>query len=287
MYNVYTALITPFNDDYSINYVVLEYILDKSIESGITGFVVNGTTGEASTLTLEEKRSLVEFVIKFVDGRSDIIVGVSSNNSLGVVNEINNVEDLDFNTYMICPPYYNNTTQAGLICHYEFIMEHTSKEILLYNVPSRCNMAFSVDTVAKLASYPQIIGIKEASGDMNYMLDIINNTDDEFKVYNGNDNLIIPTSSMKISGVISAISNTLINEISHLCNLISNDEADDALNYYLSIHNLINECYKNVNPIGVKALFEIMHKKDTSLRLPLVKADAWLYESLTKEVDKL
>jgi 4-hydroxy-tetrahydrodipicolinate synthase len=144
-----------------------------------------------------------------------------------------------------------------------------------------------VETIAKLASYPQVIGIKEASGDMNYMLDVINNTDDEFLVYNGNDNLIIPTSSMKINGVISAISNAMVVEISHLCNLLSNEEYDEALSYYLSIHSLVNECYKNVNPIGVKALFEIMHGMETSLRLPLVKADSWLYESLKKEVDVL
>ena len=287
MYNVYTALITPFNDDFSINYEVLEYIINVSIKSGINGFVVNGTTGEASTLTMDEKRSLVEFVINVVAGRCDIIVGVSSNNTNGVINEINNVEDLDFNTYMICPPYYNNTTQAGLVAHFEYIIENTDKSILLYNVPSRCNMSFSVETIAKLASYPQVIGIKEASGDMNYMLDVINNTGDEFLVYNGNDNLIIPTSSMKINGVISAISNAMVVEISHLCNLLKYEEYDEALSYYLSIHSLVNECYKNVNPIGVKALFEIMHGMETSLRLPLVKADSWLYESLKKEVDML
>ena len=164
MFNLYTALITPYNEDNKVDYNSLGSLINESIENGVVGFVVNGTTGEAPTLTKLEKREILKFVLEQTkDANVDIVVGVSSNDTSKVIEEIKNVDDLAFSTYMICPPYYNKTSQAGLLAHYLEAAKNTDKNILLYNVPGRCGMSIAYETVIELSNHKQFVGIKEAS----------------------------------------------------------------------------------------------------------------------------
>lgn len=287
MYKLYTAIATPFNDVDQIDYTALKQLLEIQIKNQVTGLVVNGTTAETPCLNLEEKRQLLEFVLENTPAELDIIVGVSSNSTAHVIEEIKNVDDLSFSTYMICPPYYNKTSQTGLICHIEAALGETKKQVLLYNVPSRTVMSFELETIVKLAENPQIRGIKEAAGDFNLIASIIAQTRAEFEVFNGNDDLLVPTAAIGCVGVISAISNALCEPLKTICQILTDEDYAKARLEYLKIHDLINLTYSQVNPIGVKGLMEANYGISRNVRLPLVKTTEQLQEKFRQELAKL
>ncbi|WOO87416.1 4-hydroxy-tetrahydrodipicolinate synthase [Mollicutes bacterium LVI A0039] len=283
MHKVITAVITPFTTTGAIDYDHFRRLLVDQIEAGINDFVINGTTAEAPTLTLEEKRRLIEIGRELISGT--IIVGVSSNSTAKMIEEIKYLDDLDIDGYMVCPPYYNKTSQAGLYQHVMAITEVSERSILLYNVPSRCQMSFSLETVLKLSACPQVIGIKEASGDLNYFFNVVNQTSEDFAVFNGNDDLIVVTAKLGAAGVISAISNGYAEPIVHLNSYLNNQDYDQAYSYFQTILPVIDKTYQQVNPIGVKALAKINYNYSDYLRLPLVEAEDSYYQELRAVVD--
>lgn len=284
MHKVITAVITPFKTSGEIDYDRFKVLLSDQIEAGITDFVINGTTAEAPTLELEEKRKLIELAIEYVPG--SIIVGVSANCTNKMLEEIKFIDDLAIDGYMVCPPYYNKTSQAGLYRHVMAITEVTKRGILLYNVPSRCQMSFSVETVISLSMCDQVIGIKEASGDLNYFYTLVNQTREGFQVFNGNDDLIVITAKLGSNGVISAITNGYAEQIINLNKIINRNEYRAAYNYFQTIMPVVEKVYEEVNPIGVKALAAINYNYNDSVRMPLVNADVIYYQQLREVVER-
>ncbi len=284
MHKVITAVITPFKTSGEIDYDRFKVLLSDQIEAGIIDFVINGTTAEAPTLALEEKRKLIELAIEYVPG--SIIVGVSANCTNKMLEEIKFIDDLAIDGYMVCPPYYNKTSQAGLYRHVMAITEVTKRGILLYNVPSRCQMSFSVETVISLSMCDQVIGIKEASGDLNYFYTLVNQTREGFQVFNGNDDLIVITAKLGSNGVISAITNGYAEQIINLNKIINRNEYRAAYNYFQTIMPVVEKVYEEVNPIGVKALAAINYNYNDSVRMPLVNADVIYYQQLREVVER-
>ncbi len=283
MHKLITAVITPFTTSGDIDYPMFKKIISDQIEAGITNFVINGTTAEAPTLSLVEKRQLIEIAIDLVPGQ--IIVGVSSNSTVKMIEEIKYLDDLAINAYMVCPPYYNKTSQSGLYRHVMAITEVSKRGILLYNVPSRCQMSFALDTVLSLSLCNQVIGIKEASGDLDYFYRVIQETRDDFLVFNGNDDQIVVTAKLGANGVISAISNGYAEQLVSLNKLINQSEYRAAYSYFKTILPVITKTYEQVNPIGVKALAAINYGYSDQMRLPLVKADVIYYQQLAEAVE--
>lgn len=284
MHKLITAVITPFNDDLTVDYNQFRQLLEDQIASGIIDFVINGTTAEAPTLAPSEKRQLLEIAIELLPVDGSIIVGISSNSTSQMLESIKAIDDLVFDTYMVCPPYYNKTSQEGLYKHVMAITAVTDKQILLYNVPSRCQMSFELETVTGLSQEQQVIGIKEASGDLNYFYQVVTQTNADFKVYNGNDDLITVTAKLGANGVISAISNSIPSEVEKLNQLLATDSTS-AETYFQKLLPLINKTYEQVNPIGVKALGTICSECSDNLRLPLVKANGQYYQELKAVYD--
>lgn len=279
MHKLITAVITPFNDDLTVNYNQFRQLLEDQIATGIIDFVINGTTAEAPTLNHSEKCQLLEMAIELLPVDGSITVGISSNSTTQMLEAIKAVDDLDFDTYMVCPPYYNKTSQEGLYRHVMAITEVTDKQILLYNVPSRCQMNFELETVKHLSQEPQVIGIKEASGDLNYFYQVVTQTNSDFQVYNGNDDLITVTAKLGANGVISAISNSIPNQVAKINQLLETNSTS-AETYFQKLLPLINKTYEQVNPVGVKALGAISNEYSDNLRLPLVKANEQYYQEL-------
>lgn len=284
MHKIITAVVTPFTKSGEIDYNRFKHLLMDQIKVGINDFVINGTTAEAPTLSLEEKRKLIEIGLSLIPGI--VIVGVSSNSTDKMLEEINYIDDLEIDGYMVCPPYYNKTSQAGLYRHVMAITDVTKRGILLYNVPSRCQMSFSLQTVISLSMCRQVMGIKEASGDLNYFYNIINQTHDGFLVFNGNDDLIPVTAKLGASGVISAITNGYAEPIIKLNQYINDNNYQHANQYFYTILPVIEKTYEQVNPIGVKALAAINYQYSDYLRLPLVSADVKYYQQLREVIDK-
>lgn len=283
MHKIITAVITPFTASGEVDYQQFKRILHAQIKGGVVDFVINGTTAEAPTLTLAEKRQLIETAIDIVPGM--IIVGVSSNSTAKMVEEVSYLDDLAISSYMVCPPYYNKTSQAGLYAHVMAITEVSARGILLYNVPSRCQLSFELATVLELSACQQVIGIKEASGDLNYFYQLITQTDDNFLVFNGNDDLIPVTAKLGASGVISAISNSYLEPLVQLNEDLNSGREAAANEYFKTILPVITKTYDQVNPIGVKALGQINYGYSDRLRLPLVQADDEFYSELRAVIE--
>ena len=275
------AIITPFKNN-NIDYDSLGMIVKNQLESGTSAIIANGTTAEASTLTDEEKFQVLEFIINEVSGKIPVIAGVSSNDTAKVIKEIQLINKLAVSGLMICPPYYNKTSELGLIKHFEFIMEHTDLPIILYNIPSRCGIGFSLETLVTLSYNKQVVGVKEASGDISFTAKVIRNINKSVKVYSGNDDQILPILSIGGAGVISATANIIPKEVSNLCISFESGDVQKALEIHTKLLNFTNSVFNEVNPIGVKAIMSSLNLCENELRLPLVCASAENHHQLVK-----
>ncbi len=269
-----TALVTPFKNN-EIDFDGFKSLLDYQTSMGVDSFVVNGTTAEASTMTLEEKRACVEFVINYLPDAC-ICVGVSSNCTKKLTEEIMNVDDLIFDSYLITAPYYNKTSQAGLVAHINQAILASNKDIILYNIPGRCGMGFELDTVKTLAKHDQIVGIKEASGDLSYTQSLIIVLGDEIDLYCGNDDLAYIYYTLGAKGVISAVGNIFGD--------VMNKIYEGDYKAYTSSYQLCCDLFLDINPILIKGVLAKMGIIDEELRLPLVNGDAEIIDDIYKRV---
>ncbi len=274
-----TALVTPFNNK-KIDFVSFKKLLDYQIDLGIKNFVVNGTTAEAPTLSLSEKRELVKFVLNYTDDSFNIAVGVSSNDTAKMVEEIKNVEDLDFKYLLISTPYYNKTNQEGLIAHITEGLNNTSKEIILYNIPSRAGMQFEIPTLKKLSQHKQIVAIKEASGNIEYAQEVFKNLGSELTIYCGNDDLTFIYYTLGAKGVISAVGNIYGNKYNQMYNYIKEGHLEKAREVNFLIFDLTISLFSDVNPILIKGLLSKLDIVNNELRLPLINANGKVLDDL-------
>lgn len=265
------ALITPFRDDYSVDYDALVRLLEYQIKSAVDYLVVLGTTAETATLTRSEKDAVRSFVVERVAGRVPLVIGIGGNNTAAVVAEINSVDLKPFSAILSVTPYYNKPSQEGLYQHYAAIAKASPLPIILYNVPGRTGVNMSAETTLRLAAeFPNIIAIKEASGNINQMDAIIKRKRPDFMVISGDDAIAFPLITLGAVGVISVIGNAFPREFSRMVRLALQGDYAGALDIHHRFTELFSLLFVDGNPAGVKSLLHDMGYIRNVLRLPLV-----------------
>lgn len=266
------ALVTPFSDG-QVDYDRLAGLLDWQVSSGIDAVVSCGTTGEASTLNDEEHISTVTFTVEKVDKRVPVIAGAGSNDTAHAVFMAQALEHAGADGLLVVTPYYNKCTQKGLMKHYEKIADSVDIPIILYSVPSRTGVNISPSSVKELSQHPNICGIKEASGNMSQVVEIARYVSDDFALYSGNDDMIVPLLSVGGTGAISTVANIMPAETSRMIHRYLQGDVRDAMSMQLDMKPLIDALFVEVNPIPVKAALSMMDKIKPEYRLPLCEAE--------------
>ena len=265
------ALITPFNEDKTIDYTSLEKLINKVTEGGIDFLVVLGTTGEATSINESEKNELINFIVKLNNKRLPLVLGLGGNNTNKLINEINNTDLSDFDAILSVTPYYNKPSQKGLYHHYAEISKSSPIPIILYNVPSRTGVNMSPEITIQLANdFKNIISIKEASGDINQIKYILKNKPKNFDVLSGDDGLTLEIIQNGGAGVISVIGQSNPVEFSSLVKFALNGKLSDAKLVHDKLYGLYHYLYSEGNPSGVKAFLSLQGVCKNYLRLPLV-----------------
>ncbi len=274
-----TALITPFREDGSLDIAGLEQLIEFQIENGIRAIILAGTTGEGSTLTFEEFKTLITKGVQFTHGRVPIIAGTGSNDTEKSVRLSKEAEQCGADGLLIVTPYYNKTSQEGLLQHYTKIANHVQIPIILYNVPPRTGMGIHPETAKKLMHLPNIIGIKEASGNISSVADIAVACP-ELPIYSGNDDQILPILSLGGRGVISVLSNIAPQEVQRICTLYEQGKAEKATQLQLKLLPLIRTLFADINPMPIKCAMNIQYLPCGNPRLPLIPCNDQMKERI-------
>ena len=263
-----TALITPLNEE-GVDYQAFGKLIDWQIEEGIDALVVVGTSGEASTLSDEEHCACIEFAVKRVNGRVPVVAGTGSNDTEYAKHLTRFACEAGADAVLVVTPYYNKTTQNGLIKMYTAIADVSAKPLILYNVPSRTGVNIEPATYAALAEHPQIRGIKEANGNIEKIVETFALVGDKLDIYSGNDDQIVPFLSLGGSGVISVLSNLMPRQTSEICKRFWEGDISGSAAMQLRFQPLMKALFSEVNPIPVKAAMSAMGFCNNFLRLPL------------------
>ena len=278
------ALITPFNEDGSVDYESLMRLVEYQVQNGTDFLCVLGTTAETPTLTAEEKKKIKETVVERVNGRIPILLGISSNCTQTVVNTLKTGVD----AVLVAVPYYNKPSQEGIYQHYKAIAKATDLPVVLYNVPGRTGVNMTAETTLRLArDFDNIVAIKEASGNITQMDDIIKNKPENFDVISGDDGITFPLITLGAVGVISVIGNAFPREFSRMTRLALAGDYASALTIHHKFTELFKLLFVDGNPAGVKAMLNMMGMIKNRLRLPLVPTRITTYEEMRKILDEL
>lgn len=281
-----TALATPFNDS-GVNFEVFEEMIEEQISNGVDALIVCGTTGESSTMAEKEKKDTIKFVVDIVRKRIPVIAGTGSNNTMQAIAMTKYAEEIGADGALIVTPYYNKTTQAGLVEHYKEIAKSTSLPIIVYNVPSRTGVNILPETFLELSKIENIVAVKEASGNISQVAKIKELCKDNLEIYSGNDDQIIPILSLGGIGVISVLSNIMPKFTHEMCINYLNGNTRKALDMQLKSLSLINNLFSEVNPIPVKYALKLMGFDFGKPRLPLVELSDKNKSIIEKEMKKL
>ena len=276
-----TAIITPFKNN-QVDYDAFEKLIEWQIAQGIDAIVAVGTTGEGPTLTDAEHKEVIKFCVDKVAGRVPVIAGTGSNDVAYAIELTKFSCEVGADAMLLVTPYYNKATQKGLIASFTAIADASTKPCILYNVPGRTSCSIAPQTYAALAEHPNIVAVKEASGDLSLVAKIARLCGDKLDIYSGNDDQIIPVMSLGGKGVISVLSNLLPRETSDICHLYMQGETKKALEMQLEYLPLIDALFSEVNPIPVKAAMAAMGYCENSLRLPLTAMEPDHAENLYK-----
>lgn len=263
------ALVTPFTDN-KVNYNKIEELIEWHIENSTDAIIICGTTGEASTMSNDEKKEAIRFTVEKVKGRIPVIAGTGGNNTADVIEISKYAESVKADGLLIVTPYYNKTTQKGLIQHFIAIADEVNIPIIMYNVPGRTGLNLLPKTVAELAKHPNIRGVKEASGDISQIAEIARLCPDDFYIYSGNDDQVVPILSLGGSGVISVIANILPKETHDMVYNFLEGKVEESRKLQLGMVNLIKSLFIETNPIPVKTAMNLIGMEAGELRLPLV-----------------
>ena len=263
-----TAIVTPLTEN-GIDYEQFGRLIDWQIEKGIDAIVAVGTTGEGSTLTDEEHRDAIRFCVDRVAGRVPVIAGTGSNDAAYAIDLTRFACEVGADAMLLVTPYYNKATQAGLVKFFETIADASTKPCILYNVPGRTGCNLLPESVLKLADHPNIVGIKEASGNISQIAELAHLVGDKLDIYSGNDDQIVPVLSLGGKGVISVLSNIMPAETSEMCKRFFDGDTAGACRLQLDLLPLVNALFCEVNPIPVKAAVSAMGFCENYLRLPL------------------
>lgn len=282
------ALITPFKQDKSIDYDALARLLEYQIKSGVDYLVVLGTTAETATLSSEEKQSVKNFVVERVAERVPLVIGIGGNNTMAIVEELKTTDLSPFSAVLSVVPYYNKPSQEGIYQHYKAIAQASPIPVILYNVPGRTGVNMTAETTLRLAKeFQNIIGVKEASGNITQMDDIIKNKREDFLVISGDDGITFPLITLGAVGVISVIGNAFPKEFSKMVRLALNGDFEKALLIHHRFTELFSLLFVDGNPAGVKCLLNAMGYIENELRLPLVPTRITTYEKIRRVLDSL
>ena len=265
-----TALATPF-DEQGINFKVFGEMIENQIENGVDALIVCGTTGESSTMTEKERKDAIKFVVDVVKKRVPVIAGTGSNNTAQAMAMSKYAEEVGADGCLVVTPYYNKTTQGGLIAHYSAVASSTRLPIILYSVASRTGVNILPETCLELSKIPNIVAIKEASGNISQIAKIAELCGDNLHIYSGNDDQVIPIMSLGGLGVISVLSNVAPKYTHDMCQNFFDGKLDEALKMQLNALSLVNALFCEVNPIPVKYALNLMGYDFGKPRLPLVE----------------
>lgn len=266
------AIVTPFNEDESINYDKLDELIDYHCENGTDSIIICGTTGESATMTEEEHMDCVKFTIDRAKGRIPVIAGTGSNCTRTAVDMSKEAADYGADGLLLVTPYYNKATQAGLIAHYSAVAKEAKAPIIMYNVASRTGCNIEPATAAALVrDVENIVGIKEASGNISQVAKIMNLTDGKIDLYSGNDDQIVPLLSLGGKGVISVLSNIAPRQTHDICAKFFEGDVEGSAELQLKAIPLIEQLFCEVNPIPVKKAMQLMGMDCGPLRMPLTE----------------
>ena len=276
------ALVTPFYEDYSIDFESLGKLIEHVIEGGVDYVVTMGTTGESATLDQDEREAIMDFTVSSVKGRVPVVAGFGGNNTRAVIRSIHNYSFKGIDAILSVSPYYNKPGQEGIYQHYKAISENCEVPIILYNVPGRTSSNISAETTLRLAEdFENIIAIKEASGNLEQCMQIVSAKPDDFLVISGEDALTLPMIAMGMDGVISVIANVEPRIYSSMVKLALEAQFDSARDFHYRAMKLIPLLFREGNPAGVKAALAAKGLMKNIVRLPLAPAS----EALQKEIE--
>ncbi|THE14525.1 4-hydroxy-tetrahydrodipicolinate synthase [Bacillus timonensis] len=265
-----TAMVTPFDNKGNIDFGKTTQLINYLINNGTESLVVAGTTGESPTLSSEEKVALFRHVVKVVDGRVPVIAGTGSNNTYASMELTKKAQEAGVDAIMLVVPYYNKPNQEGLYQHFKTIAESTNLPVMLYNIPGRSVINMSVETIITLSKIPNIVAVKEASGSLEAMTEIIAKTDADFDVYSGDDGITLPALSVGAKGVVSVASHVIGNEMQQMVNAFLAGNVTEAANYHQELLPIMKGLFTAPNPVPVKTALQIQGLDVGSVRLPLV-----------------
>ena len=280
-----TALVTPFTED-GIDFDTLKKLIDFQIQQGTDALIILGTTGESSTMTLEEKKQVVKFAIDNIHKQIPVIVGAGGNNTKAVIEFSKYAESIGADGLLLVTPYYNKTTQNGLIMHYTEIAKNTSLPIILYNVPSRTGLNIEPKTCLELSKIPNIVAIKEASGNISQIAKIASLCGDNLHIYSGNDDQTLPILSLGGIGVISVLSNIAPKFVHNMVFDYLSGNYTLAKDSQIKSISLIDSLFCETNPIPVKSALSMMEYDSMRVRLPLVTMSLEKQKILETEMEK-
>ncbi|HBM81280.1 MAG: 4-hydroxy-tetrahydrodipicolinate synthase [Clostridiales bacterium] len=263
------ALITPFTQD-GVDFKKLEELLEWHVKEGTDAIIICGTTGEASTMTLKERKDTIKFTIEVINKRIPVIAGTGSNNTASAIEMSKWADEAGADGLLVITPYYNKTTQKGCIEHFKAIAKEVKKPIIIYNVPSRTGLNILPETLYELSNVPNISGVKEASGNISQIAAIAGLCRDKLDIYSGNDDQIIPILSLGGKGVISVLANILPGDTHKMTAKFFEGDLKGALKLQLDMFPLIKALFIETNPIPVKEAMNLMGMNVGKLRLPLV-----------------
>ncbi len=282
-----TAIVTPFDQNGNINYDVFGKLIDDQIAGGVDAICVCGTTGESATMSIREHIAAVEFCVERVDHRVKVIAGAGSNDTSAAVYLSQHAQDSGADALLHVTPYYNKASQAGLIKHYEYIADRVDLPIILYNVPSRTGVSFTAETYKVLSENPKINGVKEASGNFSLLAHTRFLCGDDFYIWSGNDDQVVPMMSLGAKGVISVASNIVpevMVKMSHLC---LEGDFQGASQLQIEYMDFIDALFIEVNPIPIKTAMNLMGMEAGPLRLPLCEMSEAHLEALKSAMRRM
>lgn len=282
------ALVTPFHKQGNIDFTAFGNLIEHTISGGVDYLLCLGTTSEYPTLSKQEKMAIVEYTIEKVENRVPIVLGMGGNDTRSLVDEIRKTDFSSIAAILSVAPYYNKPNQKGLYTHFKAVAEASDVPVILYNVPGRCGVNISAETCVQLATdFPNIIGIKEASGNISQCMDILMNKPQGFTVVSGEDALVLPLMALGMQGVISVTANAFPKQMSELVNHCLKSNMKKARAVHEKLLPFSKAIFEEGNPVGIKAALEIMNIASSNLRQPLVKASKLLQTKLQTIINNI
>lgn len=279
------ALITPFNEDFSVDYKSLENIVEFTLSNGADFLVALGTTSEAPTLTVEEKDNVLKTIIKSANGRCPIMLGMGGNNTMSLLNSIKNQDFNGVDGILSVVPYYNKPNQRGMKAHFEMVADNSPVPVVLYNVPGRVGVNLQASTCVELAEHPNIIAVKEASGNLQQIMEILRDKPSDFDVLSGDDGITQPMMALGAKGVISVAANGYPELFCKMVKSMITHDNETALSLHYKILKMNNLIFADGNPAGIKCLMAYRNLCKNVLRLPLVPANEAVKKNIENECE--